>query len=136
MRQLWIGSACLLASLLGACAGSPDAGDAAAAVRDVSREELVQMLEQERVGLLLDVRTPEEFAQGHVAGAVNISHDRIAERMEEIAAFEDQSVVLYCRSGRRAGIAASVLREAGFEDLAHLDGDMLGWLEAGLPVER
>lgn len=67
--------------------------------------------------LYVDVRTPEEFAEGHVAGAVNIPHDRMAARWGEIAAHRDRPVVLYCRTGRRSEMALDVLRERGFSDL-------------------
>lgn len=148
MRKTWIGSALLFALLLAACtpAAEPEAAEeagdespaetAAAAVPDVTREELLALLERDAVPLLLDVRTAEEFARGHIGRARNISHEQIGDRLDEIGEFKERRVVLYCRSGRRAGIAASVLREAGFTDLAHLDGDMNGWLETGLPVEK
>jgi rhodanese-related sulfurtransferase len=83
--------------------------------------------------LLLDVRTPEEFAAGHVPGAVNIPHDQVSARLGEVP--KDKDVVLYCRSGHRASLAATVLAKAGYTHLSHLDGDMNGWVEKGRPVE-
>lgn len=62
----------------------------------------------------VDVRTPEEFATGHVAGAINIPHDQMEARWEELAAHRDQPLALYCRSGRRSGLAREVLRARGF----------------------
>jgi rhodanese-related sulfurtransferase len=81
--------------------------------------------------VLIDVRTPEEFAAGHVPGAVNLPHTEIADRLDEIPSRE---VIVYCQSGKRAGLAGDVLLEAGFE-VGHLEGDMLGWRQAGLPIE-
>ena len=83
--------------------------------------------------LVLDVRTPEEFAAGHVPGAVNIPYDQVDTRLSEIPKTDE--VVLYCRSGRRAGLAAETLSAAGYTKLAHLTGDMQGWMAAGLPVD-
>ena len=83
--------------------------------------------------VILDVRTPEEFAAGHVPGAVNIPYDLVDERLSEIPKTDE--VVLYCRSGRRAALAAETLSAAGYTKLAHLTGDMQGWTAAGLPVE-
>jgi rhodanese-related sulfurtransferase len=62
---------------------------------------------------VVDVRTPEEFATGHVPGAINIPHDQLAERHGEIGP-PATPVLLYCRSGRRSGIAAGTLAEKGF----------------------
>lgn len=67
-----------------------------------------------KVAAYVDVRTPEEFASGHVAGAINIPHDQMAARFGELAEYRDSSIVLYCQSGRRSGIALDVLMENGF----------------------
>ena len=84
---------------------------------------------------MLDVRSPQEYAAGHIPGALNIPHDQTAARLEELRPYQGREIVLYCKSGRRAGIAADVLAQAGFDRLRHLAGDMPGWSAAGLPVE-
>ena len=86
--------------------------------------------------VVLDVRTPAEFAAGHVPGARNISHDQLSSRLAELAPLRDKQVVLYCRSGRRTMLAADVLHSAGFSRLAHLEGDFLAWEAEHRPVER
>lgn len=83
---------------------------------------------------VLDVRTAEEFVGGHVPGAVNIPHDQIAARFAEVP--KDRDVVLYCRSGRRAQLAAQVLADNGYARLEHLQGDMPAWIDQGRPVEK
>ena len=80
--------------------------------------------------LVLDVRGDDEFAEGHVPGAVHIPHDRLAARLPELAGAKDREVVVYCRSGRRAALALETLKNAGFRRLAHLQGDYPGWVEA------
>jgi phage shock protein E len=65
---------------------------------------------------LVDVRTPEEFAEGHARGAVNIPFDQMGARAAELGA-PDTRVVVYCRSGRRSGIAAEKLRELGYRSV-------------------
>jgi phage shock protein E len=65
---------------------------------------------------VVDVRTPQEFAAGHVPGAVNIPFDEISRRAGEVGDPE-APVVLYCRSGRRTSIAADALRRLGFEKI-------------------
>jgi len=87
----------------------------------------------EQAPFVLDVRTPEEFVAGHVPGAVNIPYDQVAARIAEVP--RDKDVVLYCRSGRRAGMAAEVLATNGYTRLQHLEGDMIAWQEQHRPVE-
>jgi rhodanese-related sulfurtransferase len=82
---------------------------------------------------VLDVRTPQEYAAGHVPGAVNVPYDQVASQLTEIP--KDKEVVLYCKSGRRAGLAAEVLEANGYTKLVHLQGDMQAWLKDGRPVE-
>jgi phage shock protein E len=86
--------------------------------------------------LLLDVRKPEEFAAGHVPGAVTLPHDQLASRLAELPASRTEPVVVYCRSGRRAALAEDVLRQGGYTNVQHLKGDMLGWEAEGRPVEK
>lgn len=69
--------------------------------------------------LYLDVRTPEEFRTGHVEGAVLLPHDQMEQRWQELAEWQDKPVVVYCRSGRRSGIAIDVLRARGFNNLTN-----------------
>jgi phage shock protein E len=86
--------------------------------------------------VILDVRTVEEFAEGHIAGAINISHEQINANINKIIALKDQTIVVHCRSGRRAISAENDLRAAGFSDLRHLEGDMNGWQSADLPLVK
>jgi len=81
---------------------------------------------------VLDVRSPEEFREGHVPGAVNVPYDQITARIAEVP--KNKDVVLYCRSGRRAGIAADVLMANGYTRLSYLEGDMPAWIAQGRPV--
>ena len=109
----------------------------AAGAEYVSQADLLERLERKDPDLVvLDVRTPAEFAAGHVPGALNISHDLLASRLAELAPLRDKQVVLYCRSGRRTMLAAGVLHAAGFKRLAHLKGDYLSWEAEHRPIER
>ena len=82
---------------------------------------------------VIDVRSPGEYQAGHVPGAINIPFDQIGQRLAEVGA-ADQPVVLYCQSGRSAGLAAEVLSGAGYGKLQHLEGDFPGWKASGAPV--
>jgi len=64
--------------------------------------------------VLIDVRTPQEFAQGHIAGAINIDHSVIAQEIAKAKVSKDDNVILYCRSGRRSEIALNTLHKMGY----------------------
>ena len=108
---------------------------ASESVPDISSETLAARQQQDRQGLfVLDVRSPDEFAAGHVPGAVNIPYDQVGSRLAEVPQHKD--VVLYCRTGRRAALAAEVLASHGYTRLQHLDGDFVAWVEQGRAVEK
>ncbi len=91
---------------------------------------LAHRLVEEQGGLLLDVRTAEEFAAGHLAGAQHIPHTEIEARLPEIERLvgsdNSRPIVVYCRSGRRAGIAKETLRKHGYHQVTNLGG-MTDW---------
>ncbi len=64
--------------------------------------------------VVIDVRTPAEFAQDHVPQAINIEHTTIEQRIGEAKVNKDDTVILYCRSGRRSGIAQETLQRLGY----------------------
>ncbi|MEJ2382984.1 MAG: rhodanese-like domain-containing protein [Xanthomonadales bacterium] len=70
----------------------------------------------------IDVRSVGEYESGHVEGAVNIPHTEIAERIAEVTEDKDDVIYVYCRSGRRSGIAQSVLENAGFTNVVNIGG--------------
>ncbi len=82
--------------------------------------------------VLIDVRTPEEFASGHIANAVNIPVDQLASRLSEVP--QDKAVVLYCRSGNRSNQAAQILDRAGYTQIYDLGG-IVNWVQQGFPVQ-
>ena len=96
--------------------------------------DLMAYLEIAERPVVLDVRSPEEYAEGHVPGAVNVPYDQIGARLDFLDAYRDRGFVVYCRTGRRAGIAETVLIEAGFEHVWDLEGHMVAWMEQGLPL--
>jgi rhodanese-related sulfurtransferase len=86
--------------------------------------------------LLIDVRSPQEFADGHIPGAVNMPHENINDYLSELEGHKNKPIIIYCRSGRRAKLAMKVLEELDFSEVMHLEGDMLGWSAAGMTVDR
>lgn len=87
-------------------------------------------------GLLLDVRTPKEFADGKIAGAENIDFysTDFKETVEKLD--KDKPVYVYCRSGRRSGIAMTMMNELGFKEVYNLFGGIGAWQSNNMPVEK
>lgn len=71
---------------------------------------------------LIDVRTPEEFASGHLQGAVNIPYDQISSRLAEVGGDKGQPVVVYCRSGKRSAKAKDTLEGLGYSHVINGGG--------------
>ncbi|AOT07336.1 rhodanese-like domain-containing protein [Pseudoalteromonas luteoviolacea] len=82
---------------------------------------------------IIDVRTVEEYSGGHIKGAINIPYDQIEAQSFLLNELKNKTLVVYCRSGRRANIFENELTKRGFT-LLHLEGDMLGWQAQGLPL--
>lgn len=98
--------------------------DAAAAITDNPPDDLV----------VLDVRTPEEFAEGHLEGAVLVDF-YATDFAEQLAALDtDVPYLVYCRSGNRSGQALGVMEQLGFTSAVDVDGGIVAWTGAGLPV--
>ena len=84
---------------------------------------------------LLDVRSSEEYQSGHIQSAINISHMTLSDELAKLPSNKDANIIVYCRSGRRAGIAEQILRKSGYTNVWHLTGDVIAWQESGLPLE-
>ena len=110
--------------------GAP-ASTAVVSTLDVA--ELRALIDANQV-MLIDVRTAEEFLQGHIAGAINVPVDRLDPL--HLPGSGAREVVLYCRSDRRSGIAARRYVEALGRPMRHLAGGILAWQEAGEPVAQ
>jgi rhodanese-related sulfurtransferase len=101
----------------------------------VSRNDLAAQIESGTAPLVLDVRSEEEYAEGHVPGAVNIPFQAVDDRHGELAVAKDEPIVVYCGHGPRAGWAARSLRKAGYTNVVTLEGHMTSWVEDGRATE-
>lgn len=104
--------------------------------RTITADALESRLGTDEAPLVLDVRTEREYAAGHIPGAVNIPHDELPERLDELPADRDTEIVVHCQSGKRAAIAERVLAQAGYGEVRDLDGHWAGWSAEGLPTEQ
>ena len=103
----------------------------------INQESLLKRIEKKDASMIiLDVRTPEEFAAGHVPGAINIPYTHLPARVSELKDSGDKDIVLYCATGVRAERAAGRMREQGYTRLLHLDGDMKAWDEKNQPKDK
>lgn len=85
--------------------------------------------------LILDVRSPEEFAEGHIAGAKNTPHDEVAKHASDLSQYD--RVIIHCMRGGRATMAHQALSQAGLKNLVCIGSSGMGdWLAAGYPVKK
>ena len=99
----------------------------------IAPSELSARRATDRAPIVIDVRTREEYASGHIPGALNIPFDQVAERISEIDA--PHGVALYCMIGPRARKGEAALLGAGYTSVLHIEGGLAAWKAAGLPVE-
>lgn len=106
------------ALLLTGCIG----GQAKAAYRRVSAEEAQQIMKNESGYRIVDVRTPEEYASGHIPNAICIPNESIGKEPPAELSDKKQLLLIYCRSGRRSKEAANKLVELGYENVVDFGG--------------
>jgi rhodanese-related sulfurtransferase len=104
--------------------------------RQASPLQATQMINRGRSTAIVDVRTPAEFAAGHLRDAKNIPLADLGTRIGELDKAKVKTVILVCQNGTRTDKAARLLKTAGFEDIYGLEGGIAGWTAAGLPVTK
>ena len=118
--------------------------EARAQVRELKADELDEMIEDHTDVLIVDVREPQEFAQGHIPGALNVPRGTLEgaadqgykHRVQTLCDAQARDVVLYCATGGRSAMAAKTLQEMGFARAASLAGGIEMWAAEGLPVVK
>lgn len=114
---------------------SAQAESGASEFRTIDVDAFNELISTDESVVLIDMRTPAEFNDGHIAGATNIDFesgdfdDRIADLDPEA------TYAIYCRSGNRSGQALDRMKSAGFTQVTNLDGGTTDWTAAGLPLE-
>ncbi len=125
MRK-WIA---LLAALVVALAACSPKGS----YTNVTADDLYAQLGKSGV-MIVDVRTPAEYAEGHIAGAVNLPLQTIETWYKDLP--KDKPVYLYCRSGNRSQQAAEFLKKKGFSNIFNEKGGLIAWKERNYPLVR
>ena len=110
--------------MLTGCAGASNSQNKT--YRQITMDEAVAMMEREYGYIILDVRRPDEFAAGHIPGAINVPNETIG--TSEIPEMPDknQLIMVYCRSGRRSKEAAGKLVKLGYTNIVEFGG-ILDW---------
>ena len=93
-----------------------------ASVQNIDQETAKKMMEKDDGHIILDVRTKEEYAAGHIPGAINLPNEDIQDQKPEVLPDTDQIILIYCRSGHRAGLAAEKLAKLGYKKLYNFGG--------------
>jgi len=84
--------------------------------------------------VLLDVRTVEEFESGHIRNSINIPHEILLSNIDLVSEYNDEPLVVYCRSGKRANRVIEVLKKHGFTNVVDIEGDILAWSQSNYPL--
>ena len=93
---------------------------------NITAEEAKQIMDTGEGYIILDVRTQEEYDEGHIPGAIVISHEEIAEKAEGVLTDKNQLILVYCRSGRRSKLAAKALVGLGYTNIKEFGG-IIDW---------
>ena len=114
----------LLSMLLLSSCTAPDSS--AGSYRQISMDEAVDMMKKESGYIILDVRRPDEYAAGHIPGAINLPNEDIGSNEIKILPNKSQLILVYCRSGRRSKEASEKLVKLGYTNIVEFGG-ILDW---------
>ena len=116
----------LLAVMMLTACGQDIENDQGAVYVNITAEEAKKIMDSQEGYIILDVRTQDEYDQGHIPGAIVISHEEIAEKAKEVLTDKEQLILVYCRSGRRSKLAAEALVELGYTNIKEFGG-IIDW---------
>ena len=104
-------------------------------VNEVDSAAALQLINH-KDAVILDVREENEYRAGHILNAIWIPLGKIDSRLGELERHRNQPVVVYCRSGQRSASGCALLKKHGFTQAFNLEGGVVAWQKAGLPVEK
>ena len=116
----------LLAVMLLTACGQDKENDQGVVYVNITAEEAKQIIDTEEGYIILDVRTQEEYDQGHIPGAILIPDTEIKAKAEDVLTDKEQMILVYCRSGRRSKLAAESLVELGYTNIKEFGG-IIDW---------
>ena len=133
LNRKLVGLVLVVLLLVTACSSAGDT----ATIELVSPAEAAQVIDDDPAGLVvLDIRTPEEFNEVRLPGAVNIDFyaPDFADQLDGLD--KSDPYVMYCRSGNRSSEAVKTMKDLGFVEVYEVDGGIVNWYDAGFPIEQ
>jgi molybdopterin/thiamine biosynthesis adenylyltransferase/rhodanese-related sulfurtransferase len=106
-----------------------------AEIEEVDAVRARELLDSTEPPLLVDVREPDEWSEGHLPGAIHVPRGNLESRIERAAPDRAQSIILYCQVGNRSAFAAKTLEELGYENVVSLSGGFTDWKRNGFPTQ-
>ena len=116
----------LLAMLVLTACGQKKENNQEAVYMNITAQEAKQIMDTQEDYIILDTRTQAEYDEGHIPGAIVISHEEIKEKAESVLKDKNQLILVYCRSGRRSKLASEDLVELGYTNIKEFGG-ILDW---------
>ncbi|MEP0712921.1 rhodanese-like domain-containing protein [Algoriphagus sp.] len=105
-------------------------------VKNISAADFEGLMKNKGAVRVLDVRTPEEVAEGHLAGAINLDYNTNNFKNELAKLDKKRTYLVYCKVGARSDNAAKLMKEAGFTHVYALEGGLDSWIKEGKPIEK
>ncbi len=98
--------------------------------------QMLTLLLNRETGVVVDIREKKEFSEGHIKGSVHIPLASLKERVKDLEKYKDKQIILVDKMGQHSATAAKLLREAGIENIARLQGGIAEWRNGSLPVSK
>ncbi len=125
--------------LIGGCINHEDTALKTQIIEDITLEEAYVLIQENKDNqhfVIIDVRTPEEYADGHIEKAINLNYHSETFRDELNKLDKDNIYLIYCRSGNRSRMALSIMEELGFREVYNMLGGIIQWEAEGLPTVK
>lgn len=113
-----------------------DAAKSDATVKYITSPTAAKLLEEKKDIIVLDIRTANEFSEGHIKGATNIDFNNKSFESNIAKLDKDKTYLVHCAAGGRSGKSLATFKKLGFKSIYHLDDGFNGWKSAGKPVEK
>ncbi|MFA5960696.1 MAG: rhodanese-like domain-containing protein [Tatlockia sp.] len=105
-------------------------------IKEITPQALKKLLDEKKIGYLIDVRESDELSSGRIPTAIHLGKGIIERDIEKQLPNLQQPVVVYCSGGFRCALVAKNLQDMGYTDVSSLDTGLQGWIDAGYPIEK
>ena len=109
---------------------------AKAAIKSVSAEDVKAAIDKKEKAVFLDVRDPQEYAGGHLPGAINVSRGTLEFNIWSKVSDQDAKIYVYCKTAGRSALATKTLNDLGYKNAVLMDAQFEDWIKKGYPVVR